>query len=104
MYLQTTAKQSELAQEEEKHLTSKNTHFAFTLVQQQDKMVFSFSPRHQVVISGTIPNNGRLKSKRRDNDVDKALADATLQVAPVSVVAQTYRILKFVVGIRVVIY
>jgi ABC-type hemin transport system ATPase subunit len=92
-----------MAQEEEKHFTSKNTHFAFTL-RQQDRMVFSYSPRHQVVIIGTVPNNGSLKSKRRDSAVDKALADATDQLAPVSVVAQTYRILKFVVGIPVVIY
>jgi hypothetical protein len=69
-------------------LTSKNTHFAFTL-RQEDKMVFSYSPRHQVVIIGTIPNNGRLKSKRKDSDIDKAPADASVQVAPVSVAAQT---------------
>jgi len=64
-------------------------------------MVFSYSPRQQVVIIGTIPNNGRLKSKRRDRDVDEAPADASVQVDPLSVVAQTYRILKFVVAIRV---
>lgn len=85
-------------------MTSKNTHFAFTLGQEEDKMAFSYCPRHQVVIIGTIPNIGRIKSKRRDSDVDKVLADATVQVALVSVVAQTYRILKFVVGIRVVTY
>lgn len=77
------------------------TQFAFTLGHQQDKMAFSYSPRQQVVIIGTISNNGRLKSKRRDSDVDEAPADATVQVAPVSVVTQKYRILKFVVAISV---
>jgi hypothetical protein len=56
-----------------------------------------------VVIIGTIPNDGRSKAKRRDSDVDKAPAFASVQEA-CQKVAQTYRILKFVVGIRVVIH
>jgi hypothetical protein len=81
-----------------------NTHYSFTLGQQQVKMFLSYSRRHRVVIIGTIPNDGRSKVKRRVSDVIRRLLSRLFRKALCQKVAHTCRILKFVVGIRVVIH